>query len=218
MAEMSIFIKQLNRNITGRETGSNKQSASKSCALSLIRQLFHLGVIEAFSGTLKKAKQEDKLPSYPVRVDPMLINRAQEALAKLNIHPVRVNPNMKSENPMSLLIQAPQIERKPQPYTASDTVIPWSPPIPNWNAWNASNIDEGYLATASLDQLSEDLLGNARDRKLNDRDLEMRLAARETLPIHAMRREIMETVNDNSIVLIRGNTGCGKSNKNNQVA
>lgn len=53
MAEMKIFVKQLKRTITGRETGSNKQSASKSCALSLVRQLFHLGVIEAFSGSLK---------------------------------------------------------------------------------------------------------------------------------------------------------------------
>lgn len=53
MAEMKFFVKQLNRTITGRETGSNKQSASRSCALSLVRQLFHLGVIEAFSGQIK---------------------------------------------------------------------------------------------------------------------------------------------------------------------
>lgn len=53
MAEMRIFVKQLNRTITGRETGSNKQTASKSCALSLVRQMYHLGVIEAYSGTLK---------------------------------------------------------------------------------------------------------------------------------------------------------------------
>lgn len=53
MAEMRFFVKQLNRNIVGRETGSNKQTASRSCALSLVRQLFHLGVIEAFSGTIK---------------------------------------------------------------------------------------------------------------------------------------------------------------------
>lgn len=209
MCEMSIFIKQLNRNITGRETGSNKQSASKSCALSLIRQLFHLGVIEAFSGTLKKTKTEDKIPSYPVRIDPLLINRASAALKDLNIHPVQVNANVKSENPVSLIIQDPQIERRPQPFHAG-SVIPWSPPIPNWNAWNASNIDEGYLATATLDQLSDDLLANARERKLNDREMEIRIKARESLPIHAMRREIMETINDNSVVLIRGNTGCGK--------
>lgn len=53
MAEMRIYVKQLSRTITGRETGSNKQTASKSCALSLVRQMFHLGVIEAYAGTLK---------------------------------------------------------------------------------------------------------------------------------------------------------------------
>src|SRR4051812_35036746 len=113
MAEMTLFIKQLRRNITGRETGSNKQSASKSCALSLIRQLFHLGVIEAFSGTLKKAKVEDKVPSYKVNINPELIAKAQHALADLDIYPVRVDPNMRSENPTSLMIHVPQPERKP---------------------------------------------------------------------------------------------------------
>ena len=53
MAEMKIFVKQLKRTIIGRETGSNKQSASKSCALSLVRQLYHLGVVEAYAGTIK---------------------------------------------------------------------------------------------------------------------------------------------------------------------
>lgn len=53
MAEMKFYVKQLQRTITGRETGSNKQSASKSCALSLVRQLYHLGVIEPFSGSIK---------------------------------------------------------------------------------------------------------------------------------------------------------------------
>lgn len=45
--------------ITGREHGSNKQVASKSCALSLVRQLFHLGVIELFTGLKKKKKEEE---------------------------------------------------------------------------------------------------------------------------------------------------------------
>lgn len=51
---MTIFVRDLGRNVTGRETASNKQTASKSCALSIVRQLYHLGVIDAFSGTLKK--------------------------------------------------------------------------------------------------------------------------------------------------------------------
>lgn len=50
---MSFYVKQLGRVIHGRDSGSNKQTASKSCALSLVRQLFHLGVIEAFSGIFR---------------------------------------------------------------------------------------------------------------------------------------------------------------------
>jgi ATP-dependent RNA helicase A len=207
MAEMSIFVKQLRRNITGRETGSNKQSASKSCALSIVRQLFHLGVIEAFSGTLKKAKSEDKIPPYAVKVDPQLIQKVKDVLNDLEISPVCVNPSIDSENPVSLLVHVPEPERKPRPFQCTSSVIPWSPPVPNFNAWNASNIDEGYLASATLEQLSEDLLKNARERKMNDKELESRTKARETLPIHAMRRHIMEAINDNSVVLIRGNTG-----------
>ena len=46
--------------IVAREHGSNKQVASKSCALSLVRQLYHLKVIEAYTGQLKK-KEVDKV-------------------------------------------------------------------------------------------------------------------------------------------------------------
>lgn len=44
--------------ITAREHGSNKKLAAQSCALSLIRQLYHLGVIEAYSGVTKKKEGE----------------------------------------------------------------------------------------------------------------------------------------------------------------
>jgi hypothetical protein len=50
------FVQELGRPISAREAGSNKQSASKSCALSLVRQLYHLGVVEAYTGSLKKNK------------------------------------------------------------------------------------------------------------------------------------------------------------------
>lgn len=41
-----------------REHGSNKKLAAQSCALSVIRQLYHLGVIEAYSGLTKKKEGE----------------------------------------------------------------------------------------------------------------------------------------------------------------
>lgn len=44
--------------IMAREHGSNKKLAAQSCALSLVRQLYHLGVIEAYSGVTKKKEGE----------------------------------------------------------------------------------------------------------------------------------------------------------------
>lgn len=91
------------------------------------------------------------------------------------------------------------------------SVISWSPPQQNWNPWTACNIDEGYLATADLDQLSEDLMKDYRDRVQNDNDLRKMLDFRQTLPVFERRNDIMELINDRPVIIIRGNTGCGKT-------
>lgn len=72
--------------IYGRETGSNKQAASKSCALSLVRQLFHLNVIESFSGTLKK-KESEQLKPYEVSLAPELISQVESVIKTTGILP-----------------------------------------------------------------------------------------------------------------------------------
>lgn len=76
-----------NSGVTARESGSNKQTASKSCALSLIRQLYHLGVIEAFTGSLKKHISTVVEP-YEVNIDPLTFNKLYDVLQDLNIEPV----------------------------------------------------------------------------------------------------------------------------------
>lgn len=109
VAELSLYVAKLGRSmrikihadkyviytiiilfylgVTARESGSNKQSASKSCALSLVRQLYHLGVIEAFSGSLKKTILNIVEP-YEVNVDPLLLNKVHDILHELKIDPV----------------------------------------------------------------------------------------------------------------------------------
>lgn len=91
------------------------------------------------------------------------------------------------------------------------SVISWSPPQQNWNPWTACNIDEGYLATTDLDTLSEDLMKDYRDRIQNDNDLRKMLDFRQTLPVFERRNDIMELINDRPVIIIRGNTGCGKT-------
>ncbi|XP_028982215.1 dosage compensation regulator isoform X2 [Diachasma alloeum] len=222
MAEMTIYIKQLGRNVTGRETGSNKQTASKSCALSLVRQLYHLGVIEAFSGTLKKNRDAEQLKPYPVKISPELEEQIQDVLAALEITPIDVNskPQPTSENPedptpptaagISLLtdrVLEDFISSIPQ----AAGVVSWSPPQQNWNPWLGCNIDEGPLATISLDKLSTDMMEERRERLQADKQLQQSIREREKLPVFNMRNEIMNAINENPVIIIRGNTGCGKT-------
>lgn len=90
-------------------------------------------------------------------------------------------------------------------------MISWSPPQQNWNPWNACNIDEGYLATASLETLSDDLMAESRDRMQTDDALREMNEARTKLPVFERRNDIMELINDKPVIIIRGNTGCGKT-------
>ncbi|KAH8389920.1 hypothetical protein KR200_003975 [Drosophila serrata] len=214
MAELSIYVPALKRKVTARETGSNKKSASKSCALSLVRQLFHLNVIEAFSGTLKKKKDQEMKP-YPVKLSPDLVEDLDMVIKELDL-PV-VNPrNIKVEQdgaPISLIVTGNRVDPM-QPACEKrqeSTVIPWAPPQPNWNAWHACNIDEGELATTSIEDISLDLERSLRERRQNDAEYCQFLEFRDKLPIAAMRSEILSAINDNPVVIIRGNTGCGKT-------
>ncbi|XP_046413575.1 dosage compensation regulator isoform X3 [Neodiprion virginianus] len=220
MAEMTIYVKKLGRNVTGRETGSNKQTASKSCALSLVRQLYHLGIIEAFSGTLKKNKESENMKPYPVKIAPELETQVLEVLESLEVAPISNfnEPQTQSENSgenasvpgVSLItnqVLDDFISSKPQPAG----VVSWSPPQPNWNPWVGCNIDEGPLATISLDKMSEDIMLDQRDRLQQDTTLQKTIQERSTLPVFAKRNEIMAAINDNPVIIIRGNTGCGKT-------
>ena len=62
-----------------------------------------------------------------------------------------------------------------------------------------------------MDQISEDLNSNWSDRHKTDQNLQSSMKSRAELPIFAMKNDIMAAIHENSVVLIRGNTGCGKN-------
>ncbi|KAL0266291.1 UNVERIFIED_CONTAM: hypothetical protein PYX00_008879 [Menopon gallinae] len=211
VAEMTIHVKKLNRTLTGRESGSNKLTASKSCALSLVRQLYHLGVIEGFTGSLKKNKEkENEIKPYAVVISPELEQQVNSVLEELNIKPVKVEIEGNKDEAISIVnstILEDFIASKPQ----EAGVISWAPPITNWNAWLSCNIDEGPLSTKNLDEISDDLEVQHRDKLQGSEILQKILKERETLPIFPCKKDIMHMINENPVCLIRGSTGCGKT-------
>ena len=52
-------ISTSNLDVVGRGEGSNKKVAETSCALTIVRQLFHMGVIGRANEVKKKISAED---------------------------------------------------------------------------------------------------------------------------------------------------------------
>ncbi|XP_072504540.1 ATP-dependent RNA helicase A isoform X3 [Notamacropus eugenii] len=204
---MTIYVKQLGRRIFAREHGSNKKLAAQSCALSLVRQLYHLGVVEAYSGLTKK-KEGETVEPYTVNLSQDLEHQLQNVVQELclEIQPPPEDPNFPVILNIGKLATFEPAQRQNQV-----GVVPWSPPQSNWNPWTSSNIDEGPLAYATPEQISMDLKNELMYQLEQDHDLQAILQEREMLPVKKFENEILRAIHQNSVVIIRGATGCGKT-------
>lgn len=63
----------------------------------------------------------------------------------------------------------------------------------------------------SLEDFSEQLLTDSRHKQQSEMALQASMKERTNLPVFAMRSPLMEAINENPVVIIRGNTGCGKT-------
>ncbi|KAK9538315.1 hypothetical protein VZT92_003498 [Zoarces viviparus] len=207
IAEMTLFVRQLGRRITSREHGSNKKLAAQSCALSLVRQLFHLGVLESFSGVTKK-KEGETLEVFEVNVSPDLQQQLANVVQQLGVHipPPPADPSVSVS-----LIQGKLATFEPSQRQSGAGVVPWSPPQVNWNPWTSSNIDEGPLAYCTPEQISSDLQDELMYQLEHDENLQKVLSEREQLPVKRFEEDILSALEDNAVVIIRGATGCGKT-------
>ncbi|XP_075242824.1 ATP-dependent RNA helicase A protein-like isoform X2 [Convolutriloba macropyga] len=208
VAEMTVFVKELRKHISGKEHGSNKKVAAVNCALSIVRQLYHLGVIEAFTGTLSK-KIEDRLPPIKVSIDPATIAKINTLLDGYGIR-AAPPPVPGSDRPVSLVVPDDVLDRFTSPHQTPGSVICWSPPAPDWNPWISCNIDEGPMAFKTSAQISEMLLENENVKVCHSQYVDMCHNRRE-LPVFEYRERLLSMIRDNSVILVKGETGCGKT-------
>ncbi|KAL5108829.1 ATP-dependent RNA helicase A [Taenia crassiceps] len=218
LAEATVWAKRVNKTLYARENGSNKTMSSRACCLSLVRQLFHVGEIEAYSGERKK-KRSDELPPLAVKLDPDLENRLNALLEKLHLVPNLSPPapslktsrsavdSSEEEHNMIMHYQVADFEPRPR---QSAQLVSWCPPIENWNPWTACNIDEGPEALMSLAQISQ-TYKEQYDRRINSRVYNIIREERNSLPVAAFSQHILETIARNQVTLIKGETGCGKT-------
>ncbi|KAI6239384.1 RNA helicase [Aphelenchoides fujianensis] len=193
VAECEIHVSEKNRAVRARGEGGSKKVAETSCALSIVRQLFHLG-----------------LPPIRVYIDPDLMQR---------LHRFLVDSCVELPDPADFALAAPDArislltDQRLAAFplqsgrSAKSSLISFAPPTKNWNPWRAANIDEPPLAQMSLSEISAQLLERERAKVPPVRITKQR----ESLPVRAHRDEILRTIRENPVVLIKGTTGCGKS-------
>ncbi|NXV13775.1 DHX9 helicase, partial [Cepphus grylle] len=206
IAEMNIYVKQLGRRIFGREHGSNKKLAAQSCALSLVRQLYHLGVIEPYSGQTKK--KGESVEPFEVSLSSDLENRLQNIVQELSLETVPLPED--PSNPVVINV-GKLAHFEPSQRQSHIGVVPWSPPHSNWNPWTSCNIDEGPLANLTPEQISMDLKSDFMYRLEQDEELQRIQQERAALPVKNFESEILDAIHHSSVVVIRGATGCGKT-------
>ncbi|XP_069837244.1 ATP-dependent RNA helicase A isoform X1 [Dendropsophus ebraccatus] len=206
-AEMNLYVKQLGRSIYAREHGSNKRLAAQSCALSIVRQLYHLSVIEPFSGLTRK-KEGESIEPYEVNLAPDVQKQLGSIIQELNIE--LPYPPEDPSQPVSLNL-GKLTHFEPSQRQSHSGVVPWSPPQENWNPWTSSNIDEGPLAFATQEQISADLKNELMYQLEQDQNLQPILHERESLPVKKFQSEILGAIHSSSVIIIRGATGCGKT-------
>ncbi|XP_020318158.2 ATP-dependent RNA helicase A isoform X1 [Oncorhynchus kisutch] len=207
IAEMQLFVRQLGRKIIAREHGSNKKLAAQSSALSIVRQLYHLGVIEPYSGVTKK-KEGEILEAFEVNVVDELQHQLQSMAQELG---VAIPPPPPDPSTPVSLVQGKMAVFEPSQKQSMAGVVPWSPPQVNWNPWTSSNIDDGPLAFCTPEQISTDLHHELTYQLEQDQSLQKVIGERDGLPVKKFEEEIMAAVQGSSVVIIRGATGCGKT-------
>lgn len=57
-AELNIYVNEARRTLNGKGSAASKKLAAQNCSLSLVRQLFHMGVIEAAEAGQVQAKKK----------------------------------------------------------------------------------------------------------------------------------------------------------------
>ncbi|EDO35812.1 predicted protein [Nematostella vectensis] len=209
--ELSVFVKSHRRNIHGTANASTKKQAAQSCALSLVRQLFHMGAIEAAApGQLqvKKLKTDD-IPPYDVGISPELEQQLGNCLQSLGIQPVPQSANPEEEVSLVLPPGSKFDVEKPDNRRG---VIEWAPPDRNWNPWiNQPTIIEGAEEYQAPILTSKDYLDEYQQKHQSDPTFKAMLEQRSQLPVFNYKHAILQAVHENRVIIIKGATGCGKT-------
>ncbi|XP_050425485.1 dosage compensation regulator-like [Adelges cooleyi] len=216
-AKISVYIKLLDIHVAACQPGKSKLAASNRCSLSVIRQLFHMDIVEGYSSSMSSTEKSDilhKKKSYKVNVDQQLVDRVYDVLDKFSVEPViKKDDILEAKRSFSLIPDVSVAEyREFKPSTAAK-VVQWIPPMIDVDPWRRNSNISSY---DTLDEMSEDL-SKQFNKHFHNSSLSKSLSKCNKLPIYSRAIEILDAIEKNPVVIIEGSTGCGKTTQVSQL-
>ena len=110
---MSLTLDSIGKTITGQGMAASEKQSSKICALQVIRQLYHYGLIEAYNGTLKVAKPTDPL-MFDVELNLELVAQLNTCIRDNNIDFLEVAPHRHEDISITLYDDTARYQPTPE--------------------------------------------------------------------------------------------------------
>ena len=196
--ECSLHVPKLNRMVHAGEHGSNKKVSSTAAALSIVRQLFHLGLLEAFTGKTTVKKSDTTF-------DPIIGSLTSVVSEELEAYVVSLERDRQDlTNDCSLI--AKNEMKFPEQDPVPQGCIPWCPPQPNWDPWRGGNIENGPYVNMPFEFINQDIIQQESD--IPNTEI---MEKRKELPIFHERGRLLDLIRNNPVVIVKGETGSGKT-------
>uniref|UniRef100_A0A5S6QX75 RNA helicase n=1 Tax=Trichuris muris TaxID=70415 RepID=A0A5S6QX75_TRIMR len=205
IAEASLPVPERRITVHASGKGSSKKQASACCALSLVHQLYKLGVVKKVEEATQKKKLE--IPVFDVFIPSVLDEDISNYLSAEGVDYVETKPGL-AEN-VSLIANVQDECSEPMVDQLMNSVQ-WSPSTMNFNPWTCRSIEDGEWFDMTMEEISASLLAQriAREAVAN---FKLMQNTRKELPVFASKEKILDAVRYNSVTLIVGETGCGKT-------
>ncbi|TKR80757.1 hypothetical protein L596_014773 [Steinernema carpocapsae] len=207
-AELKVHIRDLRRaNKFMCKANLRQRRWPQICAFQIVRELFEGGKIAPYTEGKKARPSFDDLTEITIKVPEESVRRAYYIASQCGITPVDPSSAM-PYSPMSLIPVVPietysNVQRLPRQQS-----VPCSAPSDGFHSWKSRPLraEEDFYGK-NLTEVSEMLRARDAAKTLPQHIRNLR----ERLPVYQFREEIIQAVDRNCLVLIKGSTGNGKS-------
>ncbi|KAI2810806.1 ATP-dependent RNA helicase A [Blomia tropicalis] len=201
-ARLHFFVRDLKRVIDVTESGCSKQDASRRCALSIIKQLYNEGHVRKYDpDALSKRQLMKNNIIYQINVSKELENMMINVYQTVQQYNMIISPEQAYS--LSNKISLNQCENQP-------SYLYWCPPLPDYNPWLNTKLDDDVYKGKSMEDINHYLQDQFHQMITNVRFQQI-LTTRSQLPIYVIKDKVISLINDHSVLIIKGSTGCGKT-------